>query len=104
MNLNANPCNENPIYNFQQCVRNSLTKKLGCHPLWEFWSSSDFPPCSGMEQIKLMEKKVKEISVYLDVEAITKNTGCQPPCIYNEYKMASDPDRFPLDMDVDNSS
>ena len=83
-------------YNFKQCALRSLIEKLECHPPWESWSSSDFPHCSGMIQIKLREKKVKEISQNEDLEAITKNTGCQPPCIYKEYKIALEPDKFAL--------
>ena len=49
-NLASHVCNEDPDYNFLDCVKNSLAKTIGCKPEWQ--NESDMPHCVTMEQMK----------------------------------------------------
>ena len=51
LNTKLNPCNEDPEYNFQHCVRTSLSKETGCRLPWTKWKAEDFPVCSNIERI-----------------------------------------------------
>jgi hypothetical protein len=98
MNQKTNPCNEDPNYDFQLCVRNSLSRKVGCRLPWDLRSSSNIPLCLEMNQIKTFEKLIFEMSYGGSLEAITKKTGCISPCKFKEYKFALDPDRFDMKL------
>ena len=94
MNQEPNPCNEDPEYDFQSCVRNSLTRKVGCRAPWDKWSSEEFPLCGDMEEIKRIEKQYYHLSFNMDLEEILNETKCTTPCMYKEYKFAMDPDTY----------
>ena len=71
-----------------------LNTKVGCWPKWYSWPAAEFPACSNISQIRLIEKKALDISYYYDLEAITRTTSCLPPCEYREFKLALDSDIF----------
>ena len=93
LNQKNNPCNEDPNYDFQLCVRNSLTSEVGCRLPWDLWSSSYFPLCSKMDQLNMFHRLYFVMSVSKELEDIIKKTGCLAPCEYKEYKIVLEPDR-----------
>ena len=46
LNRKLKPCEDDEDFDFHLCVRNSLTRKLGCRVPWDSVSSEDFPVCS----------------------------------------------------------
>ena len=94
MNQNNKPCNVEPNYNFQLCVRNSLTSEVGCRPPWDLWSSPDFPCCTEMDKLKMFERINTDMFLLSDLEDIIYKTGCIAPCVYKEYKLVAEPDKI----------
>ena len=43
LDLPEDPCNTDPDYNFQACVRESLSSQVGCRTKWDRWSHKDMP-------------------------------------------------------------
>ena len=35
LNVPDDPCNEDPDYNFRKCIKESITKKIGCRTKWD---------------------------------------------------------------------
>ena len=50
MNLPNDPCQTDPDYNFQACVKQALSSKVGCRTKWDRWSSMDLPVCTDLNQ------------------------------------------------------
>ena len=98
MNQNNKPCNVEPNYNFQLCVRNSLTSEVGCRPPWDLWSSPDFPCCTEMDKLKMFERINTDMFLLSDLEDITYKTGCIAPCVYKEYKLALEPAKLNISV------
>ena len=71
-----------------------LNTKVGCWPKWYSWAAAQFPACSNISQIILIERKAVNISYHYDLEAVIKTTSCLPPCQYLEFKLALDSDKF----------
>ena len=46
------PCNSDPDYNFQACVKGSLSSKVGCRTPWDQWSHRDKPLCKDIKQYR----------------------------------------------------
>ena len=46
------PCNTDPDFNFQACVRESLSRQVGCRTKWDRWSPQDIPLCHTLEQYR----------------------------------------------------
>ena len=98
MNQMTKPCNEDLEYDFQQCLRNSLARKVGCKLAWDLTSSLDLPVCSEIDQIRKFEMLHLNISFFYSLEQIIQTTECIPPCTYQEYKIVSDPEQFNLNI------
>ena len=81
-----NPCKDDPEYDFQLCVRNSLTRKLGCRVPWDLLSSEDFPVCSELDELRYFHGNYSCIAEY-DLDEIMDKTDCLKPCTYKEYKL-----------------
>ena len=67
-NEKTSPCNEDPKYDFQFCVRNSLARQVGCRAPWDFGSFSNFRVCWDIDQIKMLEDLYMDISIFSDLE------------------------------------
>ena len=93
LNQKTNPCMEDPEYDFHRCVINSLTRLAGCRSPWDMLSSQEFPICDDLEKIQILEKMFQSNSEgYL--EQVVDNTKCMPPCLFNEYKLGLEPDKW----------
>ena len=52
LDLPEDPCNTDPDYNFQACVRESLSSQVGCRTKWDRWSHQDIPLCTELVQFR----------------------------------------------------
>ena len=52
LDLPEDPCNTDPDYIFQACVRESLSSQVGCRTKWDRWSHKDIPLCTNLEQFR----------------------------------------------------
>ena len=77
-------------YNFTACIKNSLSKRVGCRLEWDAWTSKDIPKCSTVDQLLKFEMEYHRI-VGMDQWNVVNNTGCLTPCSYTEYKLAAEP-------------
>ena len=87
LNRKSNPCKEDREYDFRQCVRNSLAKKIGCKLPWDRWSLEEFEVCSKVKEIRKYSK-IYDLLFIDTVVNIVNRTGCPKPCHYKEYKLA----------------
>ena len=46
------PCNSDPDYNFQACVKESLSSQVGCRTKWDKWSDRNRPVCRDVEHYR----------------------------------------------------
>ena len=46
------PCNESENYKFRTCVKESVSKKIGCRMEWDVDSEQGWPLCTTMEQLR----------------------------------------------------
>ena len=51
LDLPEDPCNPDPDYNFQACVRGSFSSQVGCRTRWDRWSQ-DLPTCTTIQQFR----------------------------------------------------
>ena len=52
LNLPNNPCNEDPDYNFNACVKERFSQKAGCRTKWDHFQLKHLPLCSKMSQFR----------------------------------------------------
>ena len=54
LNVPDDPCNPDSSYNFQSCVRQSISSKVGCKTKWDRWSNEEasLPRCSTLDQFR----------------------------------------------------
>ena len=52
LNVPSDPCNTDPSYNFKACVKESLSKQVGCRIKWDEISDQSRPLCSSLEQYR----------------------------------------------------
>jgi hypothetical protein len=84
-------CESSESYSFTACIKNSISRRIGCRLEWDRWSSKAFQVCTKIDQIKMFEKEYFHITEYLEQSEIVKYTECLLPCHYTEYKVAKEP-------------
>ena len=84
-------CESSESYSFTACIKNSISRRIGCRLKWDNWSSRDIPLCTETDQIRSFEHEYSHIIENLEQSKIVKYTGCFIPCQYTEYKVAKDP-------------
>jgi hypothetical protein len=52
LDLPEDPCNPDRDYNFQACIKKSLSRQVGCRTKWDRWSQPDRPLCTQMNQYR----------------------------------------------------
>ena len=52
LNLPNDPCNEDPEYNFNACVKETFSKRAGCKTKWDDGWLKDLPLCTEMSQFR----------------------------------------------------
>ena len=50
--------------------------------------------CSRMDEVRHFEMMLFNLSYYSDLKTIIMATGCISPCVYNEYKLSSEPEKI----------
>ena len=88
LNLEGRPCEEDPMYNFNSCVKEKLSANVGCRLSWDKWSDQAREICTTDQQFREHGKIYKELML-ADMEEIVEITGCKKPCTYKEYKFTS---------------
>ena len=48
------PCETDPEYNFQACVKESLSKQVGCRLPWDNWTHQGFPKCASLDEYRCL--------------------------------------------------
>jgi hypothetical protein len=46
------PCNLDREYHFQTCIKESLSRQVGCRTKWDRWSQARWPLCTTMDQYR----------------------------------------------------
>ena len=50
MNVPEDPCVEDDQYSFGVCVKESLTRRIGCRPSWDVWSDQAIRICTKIDE------------------------------------------------------
>ena len=50
LNVPNDPCNEDPDFNYRECIKQSIIRKVGCRTKWDDTSNQDIPLCSNHKQ------------------------------------------------------
>ena len=85
LNLDRRPCEEDPFYSFTVCIKEKLSKKIGCRLPWDKWNPQERPVCTSEEQFNQFEELYGKLA-NSDVDRIVQVTGCKEPCNFKEYK------------------
>ena len=93
MNKPEQPCESSESYSFTACIKNSITRRVGCRLEWDSWSSTDIPLCTMVEQLLQYEKEYHDFWD-IDESTVLNETGCIPPCRYTEYKLSAEPLKY----------
>ena len=87
----ANPCVEDPSYNFFKCFESYFYKQRGCQFPWNVYNDLDVPVCSNYTQVKNLlndgdrsKGQNRGYFTYLERTIRTK-MQCLPPCTTNKY-------------------
>ena len=52
LNVPHDPCNEDPDYNYRECIRESFSRRIGCKTKWGKVSTKDLPLCADIQQFR----------------------------------------------------
>ena len=52
LNVPTKPCNADPDYSFTGCVRNAISRFVGCRLPWDQWTPTKVHLCSTMDQFR----------------------------------------------------
>ena len=52
LNVPNDPCNEDPDYNFNACVKERFARKVGCRTKWDHIQLKHLPICTNMTQFR----------------------------------------------------
>ena len=85
LNLDRRPCEEDPSYSFTVCIKEKLSKKIGCRLPWDKLSQQERSICTSEEEFNQFEELYGKLA-NADVDRIVQVTGCKEPCIFKEYK------------------
>ena len=97
MDKTNQPCESSESYMFTACIKNSISRTIGCRLEWDSWSSTDIPLCTTLEQLERFDKEygnLWELQQYNTAQQYIENTGCLIPCSYAEYKLATEPMKY----------
>ena len=85
LNLERSPCNEDPVYSFTTCVKERLSKIIGCRLPWDKWSDQNRKMCESENEFRQFEQDYS-ILYLTEFDDIVGKVGCMKPCVYNEFK------------------
>ena len=97
LNLDHKPCEDDPKYNFNICIKETLSQKVGCIFPLDKQGGQEMETCSNASQYRQYNEIYQNLMT-ADMQEIVDITGCKKPCTYNEYKFTSStPDEDPSD-------
>ena len=91
MNTRNQVCNDDPSYNYYQCVESYFYSKRGCQYPWNFYTNLDLPRCKGYKNIQRMIKTMDPNDGYKrhlfppSDRFIRTQEKCPPPCFSTSY-------------------
>ena len=94
MNKPGQRCDPSESYSFTECIKNTISRRIGCRLEWDHWSSGDIPLCTTLDQLFLFQSDYYNISEMWQQSEIAEYTGCLVPCHYTEYQLAGEPFRY----------
>ena len=89
LNLPTDPCNEDRSYIYQACIKQYLTKTIGCRSPWDKWSNKLMRQCKTIEEYTKLENLYNRLETST-LENINLMTGCLKPCNYKKYTLLGD--------------
>ena len=90
LNTPSSPCMEEPDYSFTTCVKEGLSRTVGCRLPWDSLSDQRRAECTTLEQYQAFAGEY----IFLrdaSIREILDRTGCLRPCSYREYVLVSGP-------------
>ena len=91
LDLPNQPCENSPSYSFTACIKNSISRVVGCRMEWDTWSDPAWPVCQRVDQIKMVEAEYFKLEESVQAE-IVNNSDCPLPCRYKEYQIIGEPE------------
>ena len=52
LNVPDDPCNEDPDYDYRNCIKESFLRKVGCTTKWDNIKHKDLPLCGNHTQFR----------------------------------------------------
>ena len=52
LNVPEDPCNEDPEYNYRECIKESFSRRVGCRTKWDDIQLKELPLCENHEQFR----------------------------------------------------
>ena len=100
LNLDRQPCEEDPSYSFSKCTKEKLSQKIGCRLPWDKWSKQDREVCKRKSEFQQFEQIYLEL-YDAEFDKIEEITNCKRPCVYNEFKFGyTSPEVMPSIEDI----
>ena len=90
LNLPTQRCEESQVYSLTHCVRNMISKKVGCKVPWDENIYNGVSPCTEISQVEKTDQEYSDLAVLEQME-IEKKTGCLLPCVYYRYEVVDEP-------------
>ena len=88
LNLDHKPCDDDPKYNFNSCIKETLSQKVGCRFPLDKQAGQEMEICSTASKYRQYNEIYQNLMT-ADMQEIVDITGCKKPCTYNEYKFTS---------------
>ena len=90
-------CNTDENYNHNQCVRNSLSLKIGCKYPWDATDTeNNYQTCNTTSQLEDYWKFIYPKMYYANAMELTKVTGCQIPCHFTQFSIVGTPEEYDI--------
>ena len=89
MNTKENKCEEDESYNFNVCVRNSVSRKFGCKLAWDFEVTEKLSNCTEISTVKEILSMYRKVELR-NIDRTVLDTSCALPCRYNEYVLEAE--------------
>ena len=90
-------CNPDENYNYNQCVRKSLSIKMGCNYPWDMVDTkNNYQTCNTTSQLQQYWKLLYPKMYYANPKELTNLTGCQLPCHYIQFSVVGTPEEYDI--------
>ena len=83
------PCVSSADYSFTACLRNSLSRLVGCRLPWDQWTDPAIPECEETRQLMEHDQWHFVLAELYERERVVNETGCDVPCNYVKYELAN---------------